>query len=114
MVIYIEKIGVFLVIIFLVVTLLCISNKNDDVRSNKIIKEKRGVFVSYIEIGRYLKGKDVDSSKKEIDKIISNINNMGFNMIILQIRSFADAIYYSDIFPWSYLASGQEGVDPGV
>lgn len=108
-----KKIGVFLVIIFLVVTLLCISNKNDDVRSNKIIKEKRGVFVSYIEIGRYLKGKDVDSSKKEIDKIISNINNMGFNMIILQIRSFADAIYYSDIFPWSYLASGQEGVDPG-
>lgn len=87
--------------------------KNNEERSIKKYNEKRGVFISYIEISRYLKGKDVSSGKKEIDKIIDNIYNMGFNMIILQIRSFSDAIYYSDIFPWSSTISNEEGIDPG-
>lgn len=75
--------------------------------------EKRGVFVSYIELNKYVKNKNVTDSKKNIDQIITNVKNLDLNLIILQIRSFSDAIYKSDIFPWSSTVSSDEGVDPG-
>ena len=76
-------------------------------------KEKRGIFVSYIEISKYLKGKDAQEGKEEIRRMVSNIDELGFTMILLQVRSFSDAIYPSDIFPWSATVSGEEGVSPG-
>ena len=33
--------------------------------------------------------------------------------MIIQVRSFSDAIYESSIFPWSYLCTGTEGRNPG-
>lgn len=76
-------------------------------------KEKRGIFVSYIEVSKYLKGKDVQEGKEEIRRMVSNIDELGFTMILLQVRSFSDAIYPSDIFPWSATVSGEEAVSPG-
>ena len=40
---------------------------------------------------------------------IKNVNNFGFNMIILQVRSFSDAIYPSTIFPSSRSVVNMEG-----
>ena len=45
--------------------------------------------------------------------MIANVADLDFNLIILQIRSFSDAIYPSTIFPWSSTVSSSEGVDPG-
>ena len=75
--------------------------------------EERGIFISYIELNKYVKDKNISDSKKNIDKMISNVKSLGFNLIILQIRSFSDAIYPSKIFPWSSTVSVEEGVDPG-
>ncbi len=86
---------------------------SDKEKEGSDVMEKRGVFVSYIELNYYLKGKEVDVSKKNIDKMISNTKEFGFNMIILQVRSFSDAIYPSEIFPWSSTVSVNEGEDPG-
>lgn len=86
---------------------------SDKEKEGSDVMEKRGVFVSYIELNYYLKGKEVGVSKKNIDKMISNIKEFGFNMIILQVRSFSDAIYPSEIFPWSSTVSVNEGEDPG-
>lgn len=61
--------------------------------------EMKGVFVSYIDINRYIKSNDINTSKNNIKKMINNISEMGLNTIILQVRSFSDAIYYSDIYP---------------
>lgn len=83
--------------------------KEDKVISN----ERRGIFVSYIELSKYLKGKSVDEGKKEIHKMIDNIQELGFTMVLLQVRSFSDAIYPSNIYPWSATVSSLEGVDPG-
>lgn len=76
-------------------------------------QEKRGVFVSYIELSSYLKGKSKKKANQEIKKMVSNIDELGFNMILLQVRTFSDAIYDSSIFPWSSTISGREGVSPG-
>ena len=75
--------------------------------------EERGVFVSYIELANYLKGKGKEEGKQAIVDMVSNIKDLDFNMILLQVRTFSDAIYPSSTYPWSEVVSGQEGVSPG-
>ena len=64
-------------------------------------EEVRAVFISYIELSEYVKANSIDESKKNIDKMISNIKKTKFNTIILQVRSCSDAIYKSKLFPYS-------------
>lgn len=71
--------------------------------------EKRFIFISYIEIAKYLKGKDETALKNTIDDMISQCSEFGFTDIILQVRSFSDAIYYSDIYPSSSMIVAKEG-----
>ena len=73
------------------------------------VGERRAVFVSYIELGNYIRGKDVNDAKKTIDDMIKDTKDFGFNMIILQVRSFSDAIYPSSIFPSSRTVVNNEG-----
>lgn len=73
--------------------------------------EKRGIFISYIELSKYLKNKSAVEGKENIDLIIKNIKELGFNEVIVQVRSFSDAIYPSKIFPWSSVVSSAEGVE---
>lgn len=72
-------------------------------------EEKRAVFISYIELGNYLRGKDEETIKKTIDDMLDNVKNFDFNMVILQVRSFSDAIYHSSIFPSSRSVVNNEG-----
>ena len=70
------------------------------------LEETRGVYISYIEISEYLQDKGENESKKNIDRMINNINELNLNTIILQVRPSLDAIYPSKIFPISkYLSS---------
>jgi len=50
--------------------------------------------------------------KQEIDDIVARSADIGFNAIILQVRPCADALYKSDIFPWSEVLTGTQGVAP--
>lgn len=103
--------------------LLCISlligisgiliNNAPEVENNEEIDEKRSIFISYIELNKYLNNKDSSSAKISIKEIVNNIYELGFNEIIVQVRSFSDAIYKSEVFPWSRYISSSEGVDPG-
>lgn len=89
----------FIIIIILVIILVIIPNNSSN-------DEVRGVFISYIEISKYLKDQDEYTSKKRIDEMISNIESLKLNTIILQVRPSMDAMYYSKIFPLStYLTS---------
>lgn len=74
--------------------------------------EKRGIFVSYIDLSKYIKSNDCDVSKSNISRMIDNIYSLKFNMIVLQVISFSDSIYESDIYPWSSVISSSEGVSP--
>lgn len=70
--------------------------KNSDNRESKV-KEVRGIFISYIDYKNKFISDDV--AKKEIDSMINNVADNKFNLIILQVRSFSDALYESEIFP---------------
>lgn len=84
---------------------------NDVAKEKEEELETRGVFLSYIELKKYLYQKDDKTSKKNIRKIIKTMKDMHFDLLILQVRSFSDAIYPSRIFPSSKVVVTKEG-DP--
>lgn len=75
----------------------------------KSLEEKRAVFFSYIEIEKYFQGLDEEDVKSAIQQILDFLKEKNFNMILLQVRSFSDAIYPSKIYPMSKTLTGQEG-----
>lgn len=85
--------------------------ENDYKKEEVVIEEKRSIFISYIELGKYLGNKDKVSGKENIDLMINNVKELGFNEVIVQVRSFCDAIYPSEIFPWSSVVTGSEDIE---
>ena len=102
-----KKLFLLLIIFLLFLVYIFIPSKSEEEKSE--VTERKAVFISYIELGNYIRGKDVSDAKKTIDDMIKNVNNFGFNMIILQVRSFSDAIYPSTIFPSSRSVVNMEG-----
>ena len=75
-------------------------------KEEKSQEEIRGVFISYIEISKYLQDLEEKKSKQKIIEMIENVKEKNLNTIILQVRPACDAIYNSKIFPVStYLSS---------
>lgn len=80
--------------------------------------EVRAIWLSYLDLKPMLLNSD-DSSvgqeqfTKNIEQAFDNVKALGLNTVIAQVRPFSDALYESELFPWSYLAGGEEGVDPG-
>lgn len=83
-------------------------------------EEMKAVWVSTVFGLDFPKSPTVDpaSLKAELDKIISNTKNMGFNTIFFQVRPASDAFYKSDLYPWSkyltgtYASAPAAGFDP--
>ncbi len=99
----------FLILIIFLLLLVYIFIKEENLERKEETLEKRAVFISYIELGNNLRGKSSKDMKETINNMIKNIDNFGFNMIILQIRSFSDAIYKSNIYPSSRSVVNKEG-----
>lgn len=89
------------ILVIIVLSIVLISNIKLDRKSIKKEEETRAIFVSYIELNKYIKGNDYEISKRNIRKIIKNIKRLKCNTIILQVRSASDAIYKSNIYPMS-------------
>lgn len=109
---------IVVMIIFVVITFFVIENKANDKKETNVVSfnlkdEKRAVFISYIELGEYIRGKDNNTSKNNINKMLDNIKEDNFNMVILHVRPFSDAIYKSSIFPYSRYVADKEGDNPG-
>ena len=54
-----------------------------------------------------------DRQRAELIDIFDRAVAAGFNAIVFQVRPAADAVYRSDLEPWSVLLSGRQGTDPG-
>ncbi len=53
-----------------------------------------------------------DRLKNEIDTIVLTCKSQNINTIFFQVRPNSDALYKSEIFPWSEVLSGTQGVAP--
>lgn len=100
---------IFLLLIIFLLLLIYIFIPEEKKESEEESLEKRAVFISYIELHNNLRGKDTKEMKNTIDEMLDNAKDFGFNMIILQVRAFSDAIYPSSIFPSSRSIVNNEG-----
>lgn len=57
--------------------------------------------------------KNASAQKKEFIDKLDKLKIMGVNTVIVQVRPTADALYKSDINPWSNVLTGVQGKDPG-
>ena len=73
----------------------------EQIENKEEIKEIRGVFISYIELGNYIKDKNYNESITNLENMIKNVKENKFNTIYIQVRSHMDSIYKSDLFPTS-------------
>lgn len=76
--------------------------------------ELRGVWVSSVANIDFPSQQTTNPEvlKKEITAIMDNCADMGFNAVFFQVRPASDALYKSDIFPWSRYLTGTQGVAP--
>ncbi|MDR2525389.1 MAG: family 10 glycosylhydrolase [Oscillospiraceae bacterium] len=74
--------------------------------------ELRAVWISYYELTQ-----DAKTTREQFAQryweIFSRIKTFGLNTVFLHVRSYSDAIYPSDIFPWSATLTGVQGKSPG-
>lgn len=50
--------------------------------------------------------------KRDADAILQGCVDMGMNAVILQVRPSADALYPSELYPWSKYLTGHPGNRP--
>lgn len=77
-------------------------------------EEMRGVWVPYMSLNM---SKETDKSEKafrnKFQRIIDVSKEKGMNTLIVHVRPFADALYQSELFPWSHILTGTQGENPG-
>lgn len=77
--------------------------------------EKNGMkamWISYIDY-KLCDFSSEESFKQSIEKMFKECKDIGLNTVIVHARSFGDAYYKSDIFPYSHIITGTQGKDPG-
>ncbi|MEM9076923.1 MAG: family 10 glycosylhydrolase [Bacteroidota bacterium] len=89
----------------------CISSKNV---TNTPQEEFRGVWVAtVVNIDWPKNGNDSASQKKkDFVEILDFYENLNFNAIIVQVRTAGDALYSTQLAPWSKYLTGQQGKAP--
>ena len=69
--------------------------------------ELRGVWISYL-IWDTLSAGESDF-RRGVDEILDNCVSWGMNAVFVHVRSHSDAMYPSEIYPWSKFVSGSGG-----
>ena len=92
-------------LLFLLVSTLTYSQKK---------REMRGVWIATVANIDWPSSRDSSSSfqKQELILLLDSLSKCGINTVIFQIRPTADALYRSDIEPWSEWLTGEQGKSP--
>ena len=68
----------------------------------------RGVWISYLEISK-LAGSAEGVFHAQAAAMMQRVKEKGGNAVFVQVRPFGDAIYPSEVYPWSKTISGSAG-----
>lgn len=74
--------------------------------------EYRAMWLSYLE-WETVDFSSEEAFRRDVSVMLDNCVSLGLNTVIAQVRPFADALYKSELFPWSHLCTGSQGQDPG-
>ena len=80
----------------------------------EVKREFRAAWVASVANINWPSRKDLtsDQQKNEAIQILETLKNNNFNAVILQVRPSGDALFKSDIEPWSYFLTGEIGKAP--
>lgn len=106
-----KRISAYLVAICMFIGTLAVS-------TNAYINEEemRAVWVSTIYNIDYpstASKNNEDMQKREYIELLDELMEVGINTVFVQVRPKSDALYESDINPWSDILTGTQGKDPG-
>ncbi|MCO6497098.1 MAG: family 10 glycosylhydrolase [Chitinophagaceae bacterium] len=57
-------------------------------------------------------GLSTEQQKKEVIDLLDFLKEHNYNAVVFQVRPQADALYQSDLEPWSYYLTGEQGKAP--
>lgn len=76
-------------------------------------RELRGVWIATVSnIDWPYYRKDAAAQQKQMTALLDSLQAVNINAIFFQIRPSADALYQSDLEPWSYYLTGKQGTAP--
>ncbi len=73
-------------------------------------REFRGAWIQCVN-GQF-KGMPTEEMQRTLSYQLDELKKDGCNAIIFQVRPECDALYQSDLEPWSYYLTGEQGVAP--
>ncbi len=78
------------------------------------IEEFRGAWIATVANINWPSRNDLstEAQKNEALKMLDFLEENNFNAVILQVRPQADALYKSELEPWSYFLTGKNGKAP--
>lgn len=79
-------------------------------------KAMKGVWVSTVynlDWPSTASAGNADKQKKEFDSLLDKLQAAGFNSVFVQVRPSGDALYPSQLVPWSKVLTGTQGKQPG-
>lgn len=113
-----SKLSLVVITILSILTFSCSSIKptiDEDQRTHPTIdREFRAAWVATVANINWPSepGIPVYQQKQEAIELLDLLKNTNFNAVIFQVRPQADALYKSDLEPWSYYLTGQQGEAP--
>ncbi len=76
--------------------------------------EVRAVWISFLDFeSAKVDKKSEKQFRKYVDTMFNKCVSAKLNTVIVQVRPLSDAMYSSEIFPWSKVISGKQGRNPG-
>ena len=84
------------------------------IHTDEAVREFRAAWVATVANINWPKqrGLPVAEQKRQAIKILDQLKENNFNVVIFQVRPQADALYQSRTEPWSYYLTGEQGKAP--
>lgn len=77
-------------------------------------KEMRAVWISTVYSADYPSTtNNAETQKNEFIQKLEQAQALGLNTVVVQVRPKGDALYQSDLNPWSAVLTGAQGTNPG-
>ncbi len=70
-----------------------------------------GVWVPYMSLSA--EEHTQAAFEENFRQIADSAKEKGLNALFVHVRPFCDALYPSDLYPWSHILTGEQGKDPG-
>ncbi len=91
-----------------------VTNTSTSAAPPKAMREFRAAWVATVANINWPSkpGLSTDEQKKEAIELLDFLQKHNFNAVIFQVRPQCDALYKSDLEPWSYYLTGKQGQAP--